>query len=139
MFNFDIATGKISTTETPDYASKGPKDVYDIRNKPVKDPGSQCYVLDQGQCTAEQWKTVMNGTALIKNWIVVDANTSYLFPELVGNGTSRPSGTSSASAGSPQYTGAASSGRIAGRVMGVEIGIVRAAVLGAMVGSLVVL
>jgi hypothetical protein len=113
--------------------------VYDIMNKPVTDPGSQCYVLDQGQCTAEQWKTVMNGTALIKNWIVVDANTSYLFPELVGNETSRPSVTPSASGSGPQYTGAASSGVVIGRVMGFEVGLVGVAVLGAVVGSLVVL
>ncbi|KAF1915587.1 Alpha/Beta hydrolase protein [Ampelomyces quisqualis] len=137
LFNLDVATGTISTSETPDYSSKGRNDVYDITNEPVTDPGSQCYVLDQGQCTADQWETVMNGTALIKNWIVVDANTSYLFPELVGNGTSRLSGTPSASGGSPQYTGAASSGKMVGRMMGFEVGIVGVVVLGAMVGCLV--
>jgi hypothetical protein len=51
----------------------------------------------------------MNGTALIKNWIVVDANSSYLFPEIVGNGTSSVNGTPSASGKPSQYTGGASS------------------------------
>jgi carboxypeptidase C (cathepsin A) len=109
LFNYDIATGNVSIAENPSYATTGPKDVYDIKNEPVVEPGSQCYVLDQGQCTVEQWETVMNGTALIKNWIVVDANSSYLFPEIVGNGTSSVNGTPSASGKPSQYTGGASS------------------------------
>jgi hypothetical protein len=87
LFNFDIATGNISTTDNQYYATEGPKEVFNITNEPVTDPGSQCYVLDRDQCTEEQWETVMNGTALVRNWIVVDANTSSLFPDLVGNGS----------------------------------------------------
>ncbi|KAH5627850.1 hypothetical protein HBI51_215550 [Parastagonospora nodorum] len=108
LFNYDIATGNVSTASNPTYGTKGPSDVSGIKNEPVMDPGSQCYVLDQGQCTAAQWETVMNGTALIKNWIVVDSNSSYLFPELMGNGTSPANSTPTG--GKPsQYTGAASS------------------------------
>jgi carboxypeptidase C (cathepsin A) len=92
LFNFDIATGNVSTAQNPSYSSEGPVDVYNITNKPVQLGGSQCYVLDRDQCTNDQWESVMNGTALIKNWIVVDANTSYLFPDLAGNGTATPSG-----------------------------------------------
>jgi carboxypeptidase C (cathepsin A) len=142
LFNYDIATGNISTTENPDYGTKGPKDVYNITNEPVVDPGSQCYVLDMGQCTSEQWETVMNGTALIKNWIVVDANTSSLFPELVGNATgpgngSKPSGSPTTSGNPAQYTAAASSLLSTGRVMGFELDVVGGAILAAIVGSLV--
>jgi hypothetical protein len=143
LFNYDIATGNISTIENPNYTSEGPKDVYDIRNEPVVDPGSQCYVLDQGQCTADQWETVMNGTALIKNWIVVDANTSYLFPDLVGsipgsgNGT-KPSGTPTVS-GSPQYTGAASSIMTTRQVMGHSLGVDGVAMVAVVVGGLLML
>ncbi|CBY00885.1 hypothetical protein LEMA_P020150.1 [Plenodomus lingam JN3] len=108
LFNRDIATGNTSTLDMPDYSTVGPSDISNITNEPVVDPGSQCYVLDRGQCTDEQWETVMNGSALIKNWIVVDANTSSLFPDLVGgnhtvNG-SVPSGTGSLG---PVYTGGA--------------------------------
>jgi carboxypeptidase C (cathepsin A) len=137
LFNYDIATGNISTTDNPDYSTKGPKDVYNITNEPVVDPGSQCYVLDQGQCTSEQWETVMNGTALIKNWIVVDANTSSLFPDLVGNATGPGNGTPTASGTPTQFTAAASSLMSAGQVMGFEFGVVGGAVLAAVVGSLV--
>ena len=111
LFNLDIATGNISTAKNPSYSSKGAMSVQDIKNEPVTLPGSQCYVLDRDQCTEAQWETVMNGTALIKNWIVVDANTSYLFPELTGNGTSPGNGTisppSNTSSAPPGATGGA--------------------------------
>lgn len=94
LFNFDIATGNISTIENGDYSTEGPENVFNITNEPITLPGSQCYVLDEEQCTAEQWETVENGTALVRNWIVVDANTTSLFPDLINgtNGTT-PSGT----------------------------------------------
>ncbi|KAK3202465.1 hypothetical protein GRF29_161g1284583 [Pseudopithomyces chartarum] len=90
LFNYDIATGEISTAEKSDYSTEGPENVFDITNEPVQLPGSQCYVLDKDQCTADQWATVEDGSALVRNWIVVDANTSYMFPDLAngtGNGT----------------------------------------------------
>lgn len=75
------------------------------------DPGSICYVLDESTCTADQWKTVVDGTALVRNWIVVDKNSTAagVLPGGVngtnstgsgGNGT-RPSGTGGAP---PQQT-----------------------------------
>ncbi|ORY17601.1 Alpha/Beta hydrolase protein [Clohesyomyces aquaticus] len=78
LFNFDIATGNISTAFNKKYLTRGPRDVYNITNEPVKDPGSQCYVLDQDQCTSEQWESVVDGSALVRNWIVVDGNTSIV-------------------------------------------------------------
>ncbi|KAF2004374.1 alpha/beta-hydrolase [Amniculicola lignicola CBS 123094] len=82
LFNFDIATGNIRTADAPNYATKGPDNVFNITNESVTFPGAQCYVLDRDQCTEEQWKTVEDGTALVRNWIVVDANTTMLFPDL---------------------------------------------------------
>jgi hypothetical protein len=150
LFNLDIATGKVSTASNSQYATKGRKDIFDIKNEPVKDAGAQCYVLDREQCTSEQWAKVMNGTALIKNWIVVDANTSSLFPDVTGNGTglgngSKPSGNSmpssstTTSGSASQYTGAASSVTVGGRVVGVEVGVLGVAFLAAVVGCLIML
>ena len=113
LFNFDIATGNVSTAQNPSYASEGPVDVYNITNEPVQLGGSQCYVLDRDQCTNDQWKSVMDGTALIKDWIVVDANTSHLFPDLVGNGTATPSG----GAAPPESTGGAGRNGVGGALL----------------------
>lgn len=134
----DIATGNISTAENPTYGTKGPKDVYDIKNEPVTDPGSQCYVLDKGQCTNAQWETVMDGTALIMDWIVVDANTSSLFPGLVGgNGTAiRPSGTPSSSGSPAQYTSAGTTVARGVKVTGWGASLFGRALLAAVMGSL---
>jgi hypothetical protein len=163
LFNFDIATGNISTTEHSDYASSGPAEVYNITNEGITDPGSQCYVLDKDQCTAEQWQSVEDGTALVRNWIVVDANTTSLFPDLAngtGNGTSNgtsngtaPSGTGTptpsagpspteSSGGAPPSSAAAVSGRRTGhylKVWGLEIGVVGSVVLAMGLGSLMVM
>ncbi|EMD67611.1 hypothetical protein COCSADRAFT_290988 [Bipolaris sorokiniana ND90Pr] len=111
LFNRDISTGNVSTANNTSYATEGPMDVSNIINVPIIDPGAQCYVLDPGQCTKEQWESVMNGTALIRNWIVVDVNTSHLFPDLIPNSTTG-NGTIPSTTGSsmPLYTGAATGG-----------------------------
>ncbi|KAF2865051.1 Alpha/Beta hydrolase protein [Massariosphaeria phaeospora] len=130
LFNFDIATGYVSTTQNADYATKGPADTFNITNEPVTLPGSQCYVLDKDQCTAEQWESVEDGSALVREWIVVDANTTGLFPDLVGNGTGngtvRPTPTQSIPV---EATGAAVRRLSAGswRLVGIEVGAVVAA------------
>ena len=142
LFNFDIATGSISTAGNPTYSTEGPEKVDDIKNEVVVLPGSQCYVLDRDQCTAEQWETVENGTALVRNWIVVDANTTFLFPDLAGNSTNgtlpTPSPTSSAP---PESTGAATGRFKVGswKMMGIECGIHESAFLAMILGTLVVM
>ncbi|KAJ4302627.1 hypothetical protein N0V90_001516 [Kalmusia sp. IMI 367209] len=148
LFNHDIATGNISTTENADYGSKGPETVFNITNEPVQLPGSQCYVLDKDQCTADQWASVENGTALVKNWIVVDANTSFLFPDLangtgsgngtVGTGTPTPSlGPSSTNGGAvPTENTGSASGRLVMQPWGLELRAVGSAMLVISLGSL---
>ncbi|KAF2637732.1 alpha/beta-hydrolase [Massarina eburnea CBS 473.64] len=149
LFNFDISTGNVSTTRNADYSTKGPRSVANITNEPVVDPGSQCYVLNREQCTDEQWESVENGTALVKNWIVVDRNTRSLFPDLFnGNGSN---GTSPSPRGtglprsSPTQSGTAPSGTgpvaAASRVEGGSwgLGSFGGAILAAIVGSLMVM
>ncbi|KAF2012646.1 alpha/beta-hydrolase [Aaosphaeria arxii CBS 175.79] len=106
LFNFDIATGNVSTTENPDYSTEGPENVFNITNEAIPMPGAQCYVLDKDQCTPEQWESVETGSALVRNWIVVDGNTTFLFPDLngtTGNET-QPSGSPTASSPGPSAT-----------------------------------
>lgn len=104
LFNFDMATGNTSLLQNSNYSTTGPDSVYNITNERIKDPGSQCYVLDSAQCTAEQWESVVNGSALVRNWIVVDANTTSLFPDLT-NGTGSGNQTSPSGTGTPTSSG----------------------------------
>jgi hypothetical protein len=106
LFNQDVATGEIDTLTNPDYATEGPDNTWQFRTLGPQQPAQFCYVLDPSTCTDEQIEVLENGTGMIKNYILIDANSTKLFPELLdddeeqaGNGTS----------GSPgAYTGAAS-------------------------------
>jgi hypothetical protein len=107
-------------------------DTFNITNEPIPHPAPTCYVLDRGQCTDEQWETVENGTALVKNWIVVDENTRHMFPDLPLPG---PSPTVS------EFPGAAAGMRTFGgwKVWGVEIPVRGSVVLAVVLGTLVVM
>jgi hypothetical protein len=134
LFNLDIATGTISTAENLTYSTEGPPDVYNVTNEPIAFPGAQCYILDREQCTEEQWETVMNGTALVKNWIVVDANTSSLFPELSANGTNPTASPTGTGLPLPEVTNAAY-----GRLEVGNWGLLGSALISIVLGSSVVM
>ncbi|KAF7175275.1 hypothetical protein CNMCM7691_007315 [Aspergillus felis] len=73
LFNRDIATGKVSLLENATYASEGPSSTWEIKNEVPESPEPTCYILAlQSSCTDEQIQSVVNGTALIKDWIVVE-------------------------------------------------------------------
>jgi carboxypeptidase D len=73
LFNLDIATSKISTTDNPSYGTKGPSTTFQIKNEVPESPPPQCYILSLGStCTNDQVESVKNGSAVIKNYIVID-------------------------------------------------------------------
>ncbi|KAL2865623.1 putative carboxypeptidase S1 [Aspergillus lucknowensis] len=73
MFNQDIATGKISTAEDSTYTTDGPSSTWNITNTVPDSPAPTCYILSlNSYCTDEQIESVVNGTALIKDYILVD-------------------------------------------------------------------
>ncbi|GIK00387.1 hypothetical protein Aspvir_004410 [Aspergillus viridinutans] len=73
LFNRDIATGKVSLLENATYASEGPSSTWEIKNKVPESPEPTCYIQSlRSTCTDEQIQSVVNGTALIKDWIVVE-------------------------------------------------------------------
>jgi hypothetical protein len=81
LFNQDIATGEINALENSDYATTGPADTWDIKNEPPAQYLQFCYVLDPSAlCTEDQIMAIENGTAQIVNYIVVDSNSTELFP-----------------------------------------------------------
>jgi carboxypeptidase C (cathepsin A) len=68
-FGKDISTGFREVTD--DLVTYGPKSSWHIKNIPPKKPEPECYVLYPETCTDDMWALVMNGTAVIKDWIVV--------------------------------------------------------------------
>ncbi|KAJ9145519.1 Lysosomal protective protein [Pleurostoma richardsiae] len=69
-FGLDIPTGLVLATD--DLVTAGPKDVWSIKNSAPELPKPRCNVLKPGTCLPEVWQTVVNGTAVIKNYYVVE-------------------------------------------------------------------
>ncbi|KAK7744408.1 hypothetical protein SLS62_010198 [Diatrype stigma] len=129
LFNRDLATGTVDTGSwgeggDPGYATEGPPDTWATKNELPPDPVRFCYVRDLGStCTGAQYEGILNGSATIRHGIVVDQNSTALFPGLLddgdgdgdgdgsgGNATITPSPTPSSSrqpgsASSPSTTG----------------------------------
>ncbi|KAI3327522.1 carboxypeptidase S1 [Xylariaceae sp. AK1471] len=125
LTNKDIATGTADTVANPSYATNGTADTWAIKNKNPDDPVHYCYLYDVAStCTDEQAESIMNGSAVIVNGILKDANSTRLFPGMF-NGTgdgdgdggtptptqsgSGPSPTQSGSSPSPTESGSAAS------------------------------
>ena len=103
LSNMDIATGtKPTYSDGGAYSSMGEADTWSHKNVDPAEPLQFCYVLDPTTyCNADQIEAVLNGTALIQDYIVVDKNSTVLFPQLLGgSGTSSGSASPSASASS---------------------------------------
>jgi hypothetical protein len=71
MFNKDIATGKVGTAGKDVYSSKGPASSFQFKNQKPEAPRPECYVWNIQSCTSEQRRALDNGTAIVKNYIVV--------------------------------------------------------------------
>ena len=70
MFNKDVATGTIESSD--DYSTIGPSSTWHIKNEVFPSPQPVCYILDAGdRCTEDQWALVENGTAVVKEYVVV--------------------------------------------------------------------
>ncbi|TID26523.1 Carboxypeptidase S1 A [Venturia nashicola] len=79
MGNLDIATGKTPTVNTAVnaniYSTTGQMDTWAVKNKPPPAPEPTCYILSMTTtCSNDQIKAVINGTAKIKDWVLVDEN-----------------------------------------------------------------
>ncbi|KAI9374944.1 Alpha/Beta hydrolase protein [Aspergillus egyptiacus] len=76
MLNKDIATGKVSTVQNSTYSTKGPSSTFNITNTVPDSPEPTCYILSLAdRCTDDQIMSVENGTAVIKDYIVVENGT----------------------------------------------------------------
>ena len=70
MFNRDIATGTLPLSDT--LSTVGPSEVGHIKNEVLPAPEPRCYILDPGAtCVEGEWEAVKNGTAVVRDWVVV--------------------------------------------------------------------
>ena len=97
LFNLDIATGEVSTARNPDYATTGPADTWSVKQEAPESEPAFCYTYALGStCSDEQFESVVDGTAIVRDYILIDNYTSELFPELAAaaqNGSSGNNGT----------------------------------------------
>lgn len=117
MFNLDIASGKISTAQNGTYGTVGASSTFSIKNKVPESPQPTCYTYALlSTCTNDQINSVIDGSALIHDYIVIDNNTAGLFPG-IGNGTNS-NGTSSGggSSGTSTASGPSSSATKSGGI-----------------------
>ena len=72
----DVATGSISLStgsENENYQTHGPSSVFDVRNVLLPSAPIQCYLWQLSTtCTANQLEAIINGTAVIKDYIVIE-------------------------------------------------------------------
>ncbi|KFY09286.1 hypothetical protein V491_08278 [Pseudogymnoascus sp. VKM F-3775] len=69
MFNRDIATGLLPVSD--DLTTTGLSSTFHIKNEVPEYPEPKCYVRAPGTCTPEQYATVIDGTAIVKDFFVV--------------------------------------------------------------------
>jgi carboxypeptidase C (cathepsin A) len=73
----DIATGTVDLRAEPEYATKGPSDTWWSRSDILPQPAHECYVLDLGdRCTDEEIEWIRDGSAIVKDWILIGRNAS---------------------------------------------------------------
>ncbi|KAH9874888.1 hypothetical protein J1614_004375, partial [Plenodomus biglobosus] len=136
LFNLDIATGTLSTAGSgaAAYTSTG-RDDPDVQFAPLVDGKlSFCYTWDAGSCSDEQVSAIEDGSAQICEWLLVDANTTALFPDVIAKCRAQwatGNATGNMTYGTPVFEGAAA-GVAASR--GSWVVLVGAVVLG-MLGS----
>ena len=81
LFNFDISTGEIDTANNGSYSTTGPADTWAFKNDDPPEPLWVCYSLDPtATCTEDQMEALLNGSAVVKDWILENDNSTKLYP-----------------------------------------------------------
>ncbi|KAF4462693.1 serine-type carboxypeptidase Z precursor [Fusarium albosuccineum] len=69
----DVATGEVVLSQNTSYATEGPLDVMDVMNEVPEPEMSVCYFYGADiSCTEEQRKALADGTAMLKDFVVVE-------------------------------------------------------------------
>ena len=77
VFNKDIATGTVDLLKDTAYKTKGPDNTWHILNEVLPSPEPICYVFSPDTCTKDEWKSVVDGTAVIKDWKLVKSGDKH--------------------------------------------------------------
>ncbi|AEO59963.1 hypothetical protein MYCTH_2308690 [Thermothelomyces thermophilus ATCC 42464] len=69
MAGLDLPTGRVRAGD--DFVTAGLRDAWAVKNAAPDMVEPRCYVLKPESCEPEVWKTVVDGTAIVKDWFVV--------------------------------------------------------------------
>ena len=84
----------VETTETTIYSTNGSLTTFEVKNQDPGSPVVQCYTLAlNSTCTPEQIRALREGTALVRDYILIDSNWTHLFPGVPGSNTSAADNT----------------------------------------------
>ncbi|CRK12718.1 Carboxypeptidase S1 B like protein [Verticillium longisporum] len=75
LFNRDLATGRVDTAVKDDYSTSGPADVLGVKNEVPEQYPDYCYILDTSTCSARQIAALRNGSAVIKDYIMLEPSS----------------------------------------------------------------
>ncbi|KAH6847317.1 Alpha/Beta hydrolase protein [Chaetomium sp. MPI-CAGE-AT-0009] len=73
MGGWDVPTGKVRVGD--EFGTEGRRDAWVMSEAPEM-PVPRCYVLKPETCEPEVWRAVVNGTAVVKDWFVVEGGMS---------------------------------------------------------------
>lgn len=78
----DIATGTIDLEEVAangeQYSTEGPPDAWWMKSEVLPSPAGECYIWDMGRCSDDEKKWIIDGTAIVKDWIVIGRREAEL-------------------------------------------------------------
>lgn len=73
MFRRDVATGEIELAGAGNYSTEGARDITNVRMAPPEPLENICYVYNTYErCTEEQLEALGNGTAVTRDYVVVE-------------------------------------------------------------------
>ena len=81
-FNKDVSTGLIPVYDH--FSTFGPHSTWHIKNKILESPEPKCYVLQPMTCTPDTWEKVINGSVLVKDYYVVEDESTGFKPAVDG-------------------------------------------------------
>lgn len=75
----DIATGTIDVSSNANYSTTGPSSTFNVTNDVPPMPAPTCYVLDLFNCQDDAYNAVVDGTAVVEDYIVTGLTNGTSF------------------------------------------------------------